>query len=322
MAQYNFEILVEGGDISAIGSHLTADSVEYINASFSFDNSWDDLIKTAIFRTGDIVYHTPLENDCCKIPHEVLNEGMLYISVFGVKDSTRATTGELAVYIQNSGYTKCEPVSPTPDPFDYFITIATDCKKIAQESADTAVSAAASAQASQQEAAILEEQARLHAIDAGLLVERAMEVTNAEIQNHISGELYAHPAISSLAMEAKAIAEGKSSSLCFDTAEQLFDWIDGKFERTDGKTAANLKTGDNLYILDVNVPDYWWDGTGIQLLETEKIDLRDFYTKSDIDYKIRNSAFEVISRSDYNEAYKSGSLDSGRIYFVFEEEEI
>lgn len=322
MAQYNFEIMVEGGDISAIGSHLTADSVEYINASFSFDNSWDDLIKTAIFRTGDIVYHTPLENNCCKIPHEVLNEGMLYISVFGVKDSTRATTGELAVYIQNSGYTKCEPVSPTPDPFDYFITIATDCKKISQESADTAVSAAASARASQQEAAILKEQARLHAIDAGLLVERAMEVTNAEIQNHISGELYAHPAISSLAMEAKAIAEGKSSSLCFDTAKQLFDWVDGKYERADGKTTAHLKTGDNLYILDVDVPDYWWDGTGIQLLETEKTDLRDYYTKSDIDYKIKNSTFEVISRSGYNAAYKSGSLDSGRIYFVFEEEEL
>ncbi len=321
MAEYNFEILVEGGDISAIGSHLTADSVEYINASFSFDKSWDDLIKTAIFRTGDIVYHTPLEDDCCKIPHEVMNEGMLYISVFGVKDSTRATTGELAVYIQNSGYTKCEPVSPTPDPFDYFITIATDCKKVAQESADTAVSAANSAKESEMNAAIRATQASNSAMDAALAAENTMQFAIAEIVNHISGELNAHPAISALALEAKSIAEGKSSSLCFDTAEQLFSWVDGNYKRADGKTTADLKTGDNLYVLDIKVPDYWWDGTGIQLLETEKTDLKDYYTKSDIDYKIRNSAFEVISRSDYNAAYKTGSLDSGRIYFVFDEEE-
>lgn len=56
-------------------------------------------------------------------------------------------------------------------------------------------------------------------------------------------------------------------SYVFDTYEELTAWV-----AIEANT-AQLKTGANLYIRDLNVPDYWWDGTQIQQLETQKVDL-------------------------------------------------
>lgn len=63
-------------------------------------------------------------------------------------------------------------------------------------------------------------------------------------------------------------------SYVFDTYEELTAWI-----AIEANT-AQLKTGANLYIRDLNVPDYWWDGTQIQQLETQKVDLT-AYAKTD-----------------------------------------
>jgi hypothetical protein len=42
----------------------------------------------------------------------------------------------------------------------------------------------------------------------------------------------------------------------------------------------NIAVGTNLYIRDIGVPDYWWDGAQAQELETQKVDLKD-YAKSE-----------------------------------------
>ena len=84
MSSYTLNILVEGGNISSDYSLLTADSVNFIVADFSFDEGWSDLVKTAVFRVGELVYHSPLENNKCTIPFEALKEPIMYISVFGV----------------------------------------------------------------------------------------------------------------------------------------------------------------------------------------------------------------------------------------------
>ena len=44
-----------------------------------------------------------------------------------------------------------------------------------------------------------------------------------------------------------------------------------------------LQKGDNFYIRDKGVPDYWWDGTVKQELEVEKVDLSVFYDKGTSD---------------------------------------
>lgn len=79
--------------------------------------------------------------------------------------------------------------------------------------------------------------------------------------------------------EALTIAKGKNRALVFTTFKELNDWINGEFVRDDGKTTADLQVGDNLYIVEVGVPDYWWDGNTIQVLETQKVDLSEYATK-------------------------------------------
>lgn len=362
MSSYTLNIKVEGGVISADRNMLTADSVDYVIAAFTFDESWNSLYKTAIFRVGELVYHTPLENNSCKIPFEALKEPMMYISVFGVLDTTRATTTELAIQVQNSGYTSCEPKAPTPDPYNYFLEEVTKLKyeamaysescgdalngvnadkiavsdmleEVKTESKNTENNSKSAKQSAKESLDILNliEEYR-EAIDslstevesnADKAADSAANAENAvmlAIENHnYKDNDLAHPNILEVAQTAKSIALGKANSLCFETEKQLKDWIAGTFTRTDGKTTSDLKVGDNLYIVELNVPDYWWDGTNIQPLGAEKPDLSDYYKKDYIDSRLSDASFDLISRSDYNALYTAGALDAGRVYFVFEE---
>lgn len=63
------------------------------------------------------------------------------------------------------------------------------------------------------------------------------------------------------------IAEGKCKSYVFATVDELDTWL------TDSTNTAKLKVGDVFLIKAVDVPDYWWDGTEKQILETTKVDL-------------------------------------------------
>lgn len=363
MSNYNLNILVNGGEISTNDSKLTADSVEYITAVFTFDESWDGLYKTAVFRVGEIVYHAVLENDKCIIPHEALLNGILYISTFGVLGTTRATTTEIPIMVEKSGYVVCEPTAPSPDPYSYFLEEATLLKEQTTAEADrseaaanqilntvqlvdtsmkNAVSAAeqakqfyeqteqlhnetntASKQAvsAQEEIIKLTESAAASAESAKAESDKAASVVmeGIEVHNADSNSL-SHPNIIRLAEEAKSIALGKSASLCFETEEQLNSWITGEYIRLDGKTVDDLKIGDNLYILQLGVPDYWWDGQAIQPLDAEHPQLEDYYTKAEIDSRISDASFAVMSRNEYDSAYLTGGLAAGCIYFVYEEE--
>ena len=363
MSSYTLNLQVEGGNISSDYKALTADSVNYILAAFTFDQSWDNLLKTAVFRVGELVYHIPLEDNACKIPFEVLKEPMMYISVFGTKDSVRATTSELPIQIINSGYTVCEPSSPTPDPYNYFLERVTELKSAAETAAEqTAIDAentrksgkevealAQSATNASELAVQSNSEAKQSALDcektlneiqsiasavenmesgvaknaatAQDAAEQAVNTTLAQLETHNNrNNALAHPNIVEIAEEAKSIALGKANSICFDTQKQLFDWVQGNYKRADEKTIADLKTGDNLYVVELGVPDYWWDGATIQPLGAEKPDFSDYYTKNQIDGRLSNASFKLISDNEYYSLYQNGSLDAGRIYFVFEEE--
>jgi hypothetical protein len=69
--------------------------------------------------------------------------------------------------------------------------------------------------------------------------------------------------------EVKDIAIGARLAIVFNIKEDLDNWLLGTFARPDGLLPANLKIGENIYIIDVNVPDFWWDGTQAQILETK-----------------------------------------------------
>jgi len=63
------------------------------------------------------------------------------------------------------------------------------------------------------------------------------------------------------------IAQGKNKAVVFDTKAQMDTWLES------ASNVEMLDTGDNLYIRDRGVPDYWWDGDKPLELETEKVDL-------------------------------------------------
>ncbi|KAA6374235.1 MAG: hypothetical protein EZS28_030241, partial [Streblomastix strix] len=72
--------------------------------------------------------------------------------------------------------------------------------------------------------------------------------------------------------EVRDIATGKSKAYVFSTQGELNDWMAVQ------DNVAKLVIGDNLYIVDKEVTDYWWDGTDLKVLETELPDMSNVIT--------------------------------------------
>ncbi|KAA6391606.1 MAG: hypothetical protein EZS28_012866 [Streblomastix strix] len=72
--------------------------------------------------------------------------------------------------------------------------------------------------------------------------------------------------------EVRDIAIGKSKAYVFSTQGELNDWM------TVQDNVAKLVIGDNLYIVDKEVTDYWWDITDLKVLETELLDINNVIT--------------------------------------------
>lgn len=76
----------------------------------------------------------------------------------------------------------------------------------------------------------------------------------------------AHRRIDSLA--------GSAPGLVFDTVADMEAYV--------AEHSAELKVGQNLYIREVDVPDYWWDGTAAQELEVKE-DLSGYAKQEEVD---------------------------------------
>ncbi|KAA6371423.1 MAG: hypothetical protein EZS28_033050, partial [Streblomastix strix] len=72
--------------------------------------------------------------------------------------------------------------------------------------------------------------------------------------------------------EVREFASGKSKAYVFDIQSDLNDWM------AIQDNVAKLAIGDNLYIVDKQVVDYWWDGTDLKVLETEQPDMANVIT--------------------------------------------
>ncbi|KAA6356499.1 MAG: hypothetical protein EZS28_047974, partial [Streblomastix strix] len=72
--------------------------------------------------------------------------------------------------------------------------------------------------------------------------------------------------------EVRDIATGKSKGYVFATTDEMNTWME------DQENVAKLVIGDNLYIVDKEVTDYWWDGTSLRMLETELPDMSNVVT--------------------------------------------
>ena len=79
-----------------------------------------------------------------------------------------------------------------------------------------------------------------------------------------------------IAENAMSIAKGRATGYVFDTVDDMNDWLSYEADRT------TLVLGDNLYIRAKDVPDFWWDGTSAQELETQKVDLTEYVKKEEL----------------------------------------
>lgn len=117
--------------------------------------------------------------------------------------------------------------------------------------------------------------------------------------------------ISDKANEALDIAKGKSRSKSFSTYNAMISYLKNAEE-------GEFQIGDNLYIIDTNVSDYWVSIVygnnsgntgyyGISKLETDKVSLTDYYTKTEVDTKLENkvNTSDVYSKSEINQAINS-----------------
>lgn len=96
--------------------------------------------------------------------------------------------------------------------------------------------------------------------------------------------------VEDIAENAKAIAEGKATGYVFDSVQAMNTWI-----KTNSST---LKLGDNLYIRAVDVPDYWWDGTSVQQLETQKVDLTNYAKYTDYATQSKGGVVKMWTSTD------------------------
>lgn len=75
----------------------------------------------------------------------------------------------------------------------------------------------------------------------------------------------------------RRIAEGKNSAYIFDTKSEMDEWL------ANPDNTSKLRVGDSFWIRELDVPDYWWDGTSAIPQEGPKIDLSPYATIGYVD---------------------------------------
>ena len=104
-------------------NRVVSDSRNYLRASFEFSEEWTG-IKTAIFKSGDVVRHAVLENDECMVPWEVIKPGFMKVSVFC---GDLITADSSTVPITESGYAEGgAPQDPSPTVYEQIISMLND----------------------------------------------------------------------------------------------------------------------------------------------------------------------------------------------------
>ena len=101
-------------------NRVVSDSRNYLRASFEFSEEWTG-IKTAIFKSGDIVRNSILENNECLVPWEVIKPGLMKVSVFC---GDLITADSSTVPITESGYAEGgAPQDPSQTVYEQIIAM-------------------------------------------------------------------------------------------------------------------------------------------------------------------------------------------------------
>lgn len=115
---------------------VVSDSVNFVSASFDFDDEWSEYVKTVTFtNTKTHVSKSILLDSAltCHIPWEVLDEeGKLNVYAEGFYNGSVATTATMRapLSIKDSGRGNCGYPSPTPDVYQQILERLNHIQKI------------------------------------------------------------------------------------------------------------------------------------------------------------------------------------------------
>lgn len=84
-------------DPSCDFSGLVPGTEGYLQAVFTFDDTWKGCRKAAVFTRYGKTYPVPLKSNACLIPKTVLNSHYFQVSVVGVRDQYKITTSKTEV---------------------------------------------------------------------------------------------------------------------------------------------------------------------------------------------------------------------------------
>lgn len=87
---------------------LIGDNADY-TASFTFDEEWEDQIKTARFQLKNKYADVILENDTCTIPASILKQGILEIGVYTEKITSMTCEIQVMASIKEKAGAVAEP---------------------------------------------------------------------------------------------------------------------------------------------------------------------------------------------------------------------
>lgn len=121
-------------------SLTVSESVGIYECDFTFDASWDEWNKTAVFEgAGETIEMIVVDNKA-QIPREVLKEaGWIKIGVYGTKGGEiKPTIWSDQIYVAAGTVPGSVIVTPTPSIYAQILDLANDAKDIAEDAQDTA----------------------------------------------------------------------------------------------------------------------------------------------------------------------------------------
>ncbi|MBQ8005464.1 MAG: hypothetical protein IJ303_04040 [Clostridia bacterium] len=186
---------------------LTTGSSKLYDIFFEFDDSWNTLVKTAIFKAGEISVNQLLENDHCELPWEVLQEEnadqILWVGAYGTDMSgikLPTVWGQLGTIQQGAMIGGTEAKEPSPSVVAQIYNTAKSAeekvestlaltKNIIEESSINAEEAK-EAKEKAEEAEVAAESSALAAAEAAEEAQAAAESITSALETGVSNALH------------------------------------------------------------------------------------------------------------------------------------
>lgn len=323
------EVSIKDKDVVLLEqSTMTSNSQNIDSVRCVFDSSWQSYGITALFRAGSLEMPATIVNGIVRIPSEVLKKNsLLFLSFLGINGAdVKATKYACIGMVEEGAGLNAIGALPSPTIYEQWVNDikayaenaeqslsgAMSCKAEAEKYMNHAFGSKNEAYESARTCETYKESANESNKEAANQAKMARESADIAANNMLNGvsrhntDASSHPSIISDIRSVEAIARGKANANVFGTYEAMTAWL--KVPQNTEK----LNIGDNLYIRDTGVKDYWWDGAKPQELEAEAPDLTDYYTKDQIEAMLP----VVVSESEYEAMMQSGHITAGRIYYV------